>query len=51
MTSVDRISPRRLAVDLTASALLLGIAIVGFWPTFAGPSYLPAAIGATLLGL
>lgn len=51
MTSETRISTRRLAVDLTASALLLSVAIVGFWPTFAGPSYLPAAIGAMLLGL
>jgi hypothetical protein len=51
MTSPAQIAPRRLAVDLTASALLLGVAVVGFWPTFAGPSYLPAAIGAVVIGL
>lgn len=42
---------RRWILDLTASALLILVSIVGFWPTFAGPSYLPAAIGALLLGL
>ena len=51
MTSSAPISPRRWAVDLGASALLLGVAVIGFWPTFAGPSYLFAAIGAVLLGL
>ncbi|MDR2999070.1 MAG: transglutaminaseTgpA domain-containing protein [Microbacterium sp.] len=47
----SRISPRRWIIDLTASALLLAVAVVGFWPTFAGPSYLPAAVGAVILGL
>lgn len=42
---------RRWILDLGVSALLIGVAIAGFWPTFAGPSYLPAAIGALLLGL
>lgn len=42
---------RRWILDLGVTALLVGAAIVGFWPTFAGPSYLPAAIGALLLGL
>ncbi|REJ06856.1 transglutaminase domain-containing protein [Microbacterium bovistercoris] len=50
MTS-PRISARRWIVDLTASALLLAVAVVGFWPTFAGPAYLPAAVGAVILGL
>ncbi|WP_243231947.1 transglutaminase family protein [Microbacterium sp. CIAB417] len=45
------ISPRRYLIDLTASALLLGVAVVGFWPTFASSSYLPAAVGAVILGL
>ncbi|WP_102194560.1 transglutaminase-like domain-containing protein [Microbacterium aurantiacum] len=43
--------PRRWILDLVATALVVGVSIVGFWPTFAGPSYLPAAIGALLLGL
>ncbi|MCM3778153.1 transglutaminase family protein [Microbacterium hydrocarbonoxydans] len=42
---------RRWILDLAASALLIAVSIVGFWPTFAGPSYLPAAVGALLLGL
>ncbi|MGW8482237.1 transglutaminase-like domain-containing protein [Microbacterium sp. NPDC055903] len=42
---------RRWVLDLTASALLLAVAAAGFWPSFAGPSYLGAAIGAILLGL
>lgn len=46
-----RSATRRLVLDLTACAILLGVAVVGFWPTFAGPSYLAAAIGAVVLGL
>lgn len=42
---------RRWIVDLTAVALLLAVPIVGFLPTFGGPSYLGAAIGGALLGL
>ncbi|WP_309102974.1 transglutaminase-like domain-containing protein [Microbacterium sp.] len=42
---------RRWILDLVATTLLVGVSIVGFWPTFAGPTYLPAAIGALLLGL
>ncbi|MET0296827.1 MAG: transglutaminaseTgpA domain-containing protein [Microbacterium sp.] len=45
------ISARRWSLDLTATALLVGVALVGFWPTFAGPSFLPAALGGILLGL
>lgn len=45
------LSPRRWALDLGASALLLAVGIAGFWPTFAGPSYLGAAVGALVLGL
>ncbi|MBT2475258.1 transglutaminase domain-containing protein, partial [Microbacterium sp. ISL-103] len=42
---------RRWILDLSATALLIGVSVVGFWPTFAGPSYLPAALGAIVLGL
>ncbi|MFT4221023.1 MAG: transglutaminase-like domain-containing protein [Microbacterium sp.] len=42
---------RRWVVDLSATALLLAVPIVGFWPTFAGPGYLVAAIGGALVGL
>ncbi|MGL3149265.1 transglutaminaseTgpA domain-containing protein [Microbacterium sp. A82] len=45
------ITLRRWVLDLGASALLVAVAFVGFWPTFGGPSYLGAAIGGTLLGL
>ena len=54
MTSVSPATSlplRRWILDPAASALLIGVSIVGFWPTFAGPSYLPAAIGGLLLGL
>jgi hypothetical protein len=42
---------RRWALDLGASAALLSVAVVGFWPTFGGPGYLPAALGGLVLGL
>lgn len=42
---------RRWVLDLTASALLLAVPVVGFAPTFDGPSYLVAAIGGAVLGL
>ncbi|WP_217178573.1 transglutaminase family protein [Streptomyces sp. AC495_CC817] len=42
---------RRWVLDLGVSALLVAVSIVGFWPTFAGPSYLPAAVGGMILGL
>lgn len=42
---------RRWILDLSATALLIVVSVVGFWPTFAGPSYLPAALGAIVLGL
>ena len=42
---------RRWCLDLTASAVLLAVPIVGFWPTFGGPSFLPAVIGGIVLGL
>jgi len=46
-----RLSPRRVLIDLVAVALLIGVGIVGWWPSFAGGSYLPAAIGGLVLGL
>lgn len=42
---------RRLVLDLGAVLLLLGVPILGFWPTFDGPQYLVAAGGALVLGL
>lgn len=42
---------RRWILDLVATALLVGAILLGFWPTFAGGSFLPAAIGGLLLGL
>lgn len=51
MSAGASISPRRWVLDLTATALLVGIGLVGFWPTFAGGSFLPAALGGLVLGL
>ncbi len=31
--------------------MLVAVALVGFWPTFAGPSFLPAVVGGIVLGL
>src|SRR5690606_20576255 len=42
---------RRWVLDLGATALLIGVSVVGFWPTFAGPSYLGAALGGLVIGL
>lgn len=42
---------RRWLLDLGAAALLIGVAVAGFWPTFAGPSYLLAAVGGAVIGL
>ncbi|WP_295035247.1 transglutaminase domain-containing protein [uncultured Microbacterium sp.] len=41
---------RRLT-DLVAVALLMGAGIAGWWPSFAGGSFLPAALGGLVLGL
>lgn len=49
--AIPAISARRWGLDLGALALLLGVSVAGFWPTFAGASYLPAAIGGALLGI
>lgn len=42
---------RRWVLDLSAVAALLAVPIIGFWPTFGGPAYLPAAVGGALLGM
>lgn len=42
---------RRWVLDLAAVAALLAVPIIGFWPTFGGPSYLVAAVGGLALGL
>ncbi|MFC0198717.1 transglutaminase family protein, partial [Microbacterium arthrosphaerae] len=42
---------RRWILDLSAVAALLLIPVVGFWPTFDGPLYLVAALGALALGM
>ncbi|MGX1793014.1 transglutaminase domain-containing protein [Microbacterium sp. NPDC055312] len=38
-------------IDIAAVGTLLIAALVGFWTTFAGPSFLLAAIGGVVLGL
>ncbi|MGV2903274.1 transglutaminase domain-containing protein, partial [Microbacterium sp. AGC62] len=50
-TASATLTPRRWILDLGATALLVATSMVGFWPTFAGPSFLPAVIGGILLGL
>lgn len=50
-TTPAPISVRRWILDLGATALLVAVALVGFWPTFAGPSFLPAVIGGVVVGL
>lgn len=42
---------RRWVLDLVATTVLVGVGLIGFWPTFAGPSFLPAVVGGVLLGL
>ncbi|MBB5743077.1 transglutaminase-like putative cysteine protease [Microbacterium ginsengiterrae] len=42
---------RRWLLDLAAVFVLLGAAAVGFWPSFAGGSFLVAAFGGALLGI
>ncbi|WP_235201473.1 hypothetical protein [Microbacterium sp. CH12i] len=49
--AVVTFSARRWAVDVVAVLILLGVSVAGFWPSFAGPSYLPAAIGGLILGI
>ncbi|MFD5224366.1 transglutaminaseTgpA domain-containing protein [Microbacterium sp. NPDC058342] len=42
---------RRWVLDLVAVAVLTVVALIGFWPTFGGPSFLLAALGGLVLGL
>ncbi len=42
---------RRWVLDLSAVAALLAVPLIGFWPTFGGPTYLPAAVGGALIGV
>lgn len=55
MTAPATASPtlplRRWILDLGATVALVVVSLVGFWPTFGGPSFLPAAIGGVVLGL
>lgn len=45
------LEPRRWALDLGASALLLLVPVIGFWPTFASPIVLLPGLGGLALGL
>lgn len=49
--SVPPLTLRRWILDLGVTAVLVLVSLIGFWPTFAGPTFLPAAIGGTVLGL
>lgn len=49
--AVPALSARRWILDLAAVAVLIGVSIAGFWPSFAGPSYLGAATGGAVLGI
>ncbi|GAA3659575.1 transglutaminase-like domain-containing protein [Microbacterium marinilacus] len=42
---------RRWVLDLGASALLMLVAVIGFWPTFESPVVLLAGLGGLILGL
>lgn len=42
---------RRWLLDLGATGVVVIAVLLGFWPTFAGGSFLPAAVGGVLLGL
>lgn len=45
------LSTRRWILDLTATAVLVLVAVLGFQPTFGGLSFLPAAVGGIVIGL
>ncbi|MGP6170515.1 transglutaminase domain-containing protein [Microbacterium sp. A204] len=49
-TEVPVIPVRRWAFDIVMVLVLIGASIAGFWPSFAGPSYLTAAVGGVVLG-
>ncbi|MFK0242703.1 transglutaminaseTgpA domain-containing protein [Microbacterium sp. NPDC090281] len=50
-TASGALGLRRWILDLGATALLVVTALIGFWPTFAGPTFLPAVVGGILIGL
>lgn len=50
MTTSSRLR-RGWILDLVAVGMLLIAALIGFWTTFAGPSFLLAAVGGVVLGL
>ncbi|MCH6230717.1 transglutaminaseTgpA domain-containing protein [Microbacterium sp. CFH 31415] len=51
MSGRAEVSVRRWVLDLSAVTALLAVPIAGFWPTFGGPAFLPAAIGGAVLGM
>ncbi|GAA2898001.1 transglutaminase-like domain-containing protein [Microbacterium esteraromaticum] len=55
MTAPKTVTPSRLrpgwVIDIVAVGMLLLAALVGFWTTFGGPSFLLAAVGGVVLGL
>ncbi|MFS0912107.1 transglutaminaseTgpA domain-containing protein [Microbacterium sp. 179-I 3D2 NHS] len=42
---------RRWILDPAATLALVVLGLIGFWPTFGGPSFLTAAIGGALIGI
>ncbi|MER7797360.1 transglutaminase-like domain-containing protein [Microbacterium sp. NPDC096154] len=50
-TGAPALEPRRWALDLGAVALLLLVAVIGFWPTFDSPVVLLPGLGGLALGL
>jgi hypothetical protein len=50
-SSITELPLRRWGLDLAAVLVLLAASAIGFWPTFAGGSFLGAAIGGALLGV
>ncbi|MEV4669758.1 transglutaminaseTgpA domain-containing protein [Microbacterium sp. LWO12-1.2] len=50
-TASSALPLRRWILDLGATTLLVAVSLIGFWPTFGGPSFLPAVAGGILLGL
>lgn len=51
MSPASLLPTRRWILDLGAVAALLAVPVIGFWPTFGGPAYLPAAVGGVVLGM
>ncbi|HWK79066.1 transglutaminase-like domain-containing protein [Microbacterium sp.] len=51
LSSVAALPLRRWGLDVAAVIVLLVASAIGFWPTFAGGSFLGAAIGGALIGI